>query len=111
MCGERLEAATGGALTSKRASHLASRHPGKTRGHWHRNTVDVVSTSAELPKEQQAWVCIWCKEALPDLPRWQLEKSIAKHLRSRHGRRQTSAAASNKARGKLYHQDKAALPL
>ena len=110
LCGERLEAATGGALTSKRASHLASRHPGKTRGHWHRNTVDVVSTSAELPKEQQAWVCIWCKEALPDLPRWQLEKSIAKHLRSRHGRRQTSAAASNKARGKLYHQDKAALP-
>jgi len=38
-------------------------------------------------------------------------KSIAAHLKQRHGKRQTSAAASNKARGKLYRQDKLANPV
>ena len=110
-CGQRFEAPSGLALGSKRTNHLATRHPGEAKGHWVRKTVEVVATSPELPLNQRKWTCVWCKEGLPDLPRWQLMKSIAAHLKQRHGKRQTSAAASNKARGKLYRQDKLANPV
>ena len=110
-CGQRFEAPSGLALGSKRTNHLATRHPGEAKGHWVRKTVEVLATSPELPLNQRKWTCVWCKEGLPDLPRWQLMKSIAAHLKQRHGKRQTSAAASNKARGKLYRQDKLANPV
>ena len=110
-CGQRFEAQQGTTLTSMRTNHLANRHPGEDKGHWRRELVDVVTTSAVLPLAQRAWTCIWCREGLPSLPRWQLLKSITAHLKQRHGRRKTSAAVSNKARGKLYRQDKLANPI
>eukprot|EP00435_Cladocopium_sp_Y103_P028297 s1481_g7.t1 len=108
VCGTRCEADRLAKLSIMRRSHLTLRHPGEVKGRFLRNSsLDVVETSLAIPADQRGWTCIWCHEGLPDLPRNQMDKSIAAHLKKRHGRRQTSAAASNRARGKLYRKKSA----
>ena len=112
FCDMRVEAATGARNTAKRTSHLASRHPGYAHGvNLQRQVVDVVEASDKIPLEQRAWTCAWCNEGLPDLPRSQLGKSVRAHLKKKHGRRRTTAAASNKPRGKIFRRNKNLLPV
>ena len=110
VCESRFESHSQVRLSALRSRHLAHRHPGEARGPWRQERIEVVDTSIVIPSEERGWTCVWCREGLPDLPRAQMNKSISAHLRKRHGRRLTSAAASNKARGKLYRKDKNALP-
>ena len=112
LCNERFESSSSVALTDKRSNHLGVRHPEYTPGvNLRRTLVDVVQTSPMIPPEQRGWTCVWCGEGLPELPKWQKGKSITAHLKKRHGRKKTDAAASNRARGKMFRQNKNANPV
>ena len=111
-CQVRFEAKTGKKLSDLRHAHLDARHPGWEKGtDLIRKLVDVVKTSKSLPLQQCDWICVWCREGLPPLNRWQFEKSVTAHLKERHPKRKKkSAAESNRARGKAYRKDKDSVP-
>ena len=78
----RFEAKTGKKLSDLRHAHLDARHAGWEKGtDLIRKLVDVVKTSKSLPLQQCDWICVWCREGLPLLNRWQFEKSVTAHLK------------------------------
>ena len=65
----------------------------------------VVEATDQLPPEQIDWVCVWCGKALPLLHKHLKTISVAHHMKTKHPRRDTSAAASNAQRAKLARRN------
>ena len=85
----------------RRRNHIDQRHPdqkGNKRFHM-RECCKVVEATDQLSPEQVDWVCVWFAKALPPLHKHLKTVSVAHHMKTKHPRRDTSAAASYMLRG------------
>ena len=91
----------------RRRNHITQRHPdqaGNKLFHM-REYCKVVEATDQLPQEQIDWVCVWCGKALPLLHKHLKSISVTHHMKTKHPRRDTSAAASNAQRAKLARRN------
>ena len=71
----------------------------------------VIIASNQLPHEQRAWVCPLSHDALPELGKYQQEKSVRYHCAIKHKRtKKKTLKDSGTARSKMYSKDCTAQP-
>ena len=93
-------------LYRRRRNHIDQRHPDQRNNKlFHmREYAKVVEATDKLHPDEVDWICVWCGKALPLLHKHLKGISITHHFKTKHPRRDTSAAASNKQRAKLARQ-------
>lgn len=95
-------------LSQRRRDHLNKQHPHE-RGSKHddlREYTPVVMAVKNLPPQQVAWECPFCECCLPTLGKWDHDKAVTHHYRTKHPRRDTSRQAVLAARARLLRSKK-----
>lgn len=90
-------------LASRRLDHLNKAHA-KDRSKLNdrmREYTPVVVAVTSLPQDQRAWECPFCEASLPQLGKWDHDKAVTHHYKTKHPKRDTSRVAVCKARAKL----------
>ena len=93
-----------------RANHLKKRHPNRTEKMSDplRKLTPAVIPSEHIPIDTRGWSCPWCPKGLPDLPRYQREKSIKAHIQQEHPKKKLS---HTEARWRKFRLDRTLDPI
>ena len=93
-----------------RANHLKKRHPDRTERMSDplRKLTPVVISSEHIPMDARGWSCPWCPKGLPDMPRYQREKSVKAHIQKEHPKKKIPP---HKARWKNFRLDRTSDPI
>jgi hypothetical protein len=93
-------------LQEKRQKHTALKHNRNfiPADRPFKPPVEILEATSAIPVDQRCWTCAFCDDALPNLTKYQGERSVAHHYTSKHPRRKFDQSNKRKARARRRQQ-------